>query len=72
MGELKTIELHQAFMWTCDNCGSEHLARAIRLGPKEAEARGLDPGLAKDGCWLVAPKEVSCRYCGRKYQTVEP
>ena len=28
---MKTVELHQAFVWTCDECGRENFARCVTL-----------------------------------------
>lgn len=69
------VELHQAFMWDCHDCGTENFARAIRPELSEEEIQelkeefGLEEG--EEGIFLMAPKVVTCSNCGKNYETEE-
>jgi hypothetical protein len=67
------VELHPAFVWDCDECGRENYERAIMppfqsvAEEREAyEALDLTPG---EEIPVMAPAFVSCRICGKEYQT---
>jgi hypothetical protein len=81
---LPTVELHQAFLCTCEDCGRDNFARAIELDPMmvaeddypaavdahpEAAQEWLEAG--GEGVWLVAPEKVKCGHCGAEYETAE-
>lgn len=73
---MKRTELHQAFFWTCDNCGRDQFERAIMVDADEDEVRqlrdaaGLQPW--EDGRFIAAPTEVTCQECDHTYATEEP
>ncbi len=69
------VELHQAFMWDCPNCGVEHFERAIRpeMAPEQFEELREDFGLeeGQDGDFLMMPTEVTCDVCGCSFEVTE-
>lgn len=80
---MRTVELRQAFMWTCDECGAENFARAIAVESKtqqevEEQIRG-DLGLEEyesipeghGGQFVMAPTTVTCTHCCTEYETTE-
>jgi DNA-directed RNA polymerase subunit M/transcription elongation factor TFIIS len=72
---MDTIELHEAFMWDCDNCGVENFERAVRPELTEEEIQELKDEVGimdeEEGIFLMAPKTVTCSKCGTQYQTEE-
>lgn len=72
---VRSIELHPAFVWTCEDCGRENFTRVVRLEPelvpdlipedRRAEVEG------REGDWCLAPDRVTCAYCGAEYETEE-
>lgn len=72
---MDTVELHTAFMWDCNECGTENFERAIRPELSEEEIQEMredfDLQEGEEGFFLMAPKEVVCSTCGTKYQTEE-
>ena len=72
---MKTVELVQAFAWTCEECGTDHFARAVTV-PPEAIEEMLSPGEVfptdGDGEYVMAPERVTCPDCGTEYETTEP
>lgn len=82
---LPKVEIHQAFVWTCDECGRDSFVRAIHtpdsvvvesmceqdgIEKYEAEAILEESGLT--GQWCMAPSVVKCPHCGCQYETEEP
>jgi hypothetical protein len=69
------IELRPAFAWTCEECGEENFASAIRaeMSPDDlAELRddhGIEPH--EDGEFLTAPCEVTCFYCDTTFEAID-
>lgn len=51
MAKLPFVEVHQAFMWTCDNCGRDNFCRAVRWegAPEEKEQMLRDIGYLEPG-----------------------
>lgn len=82
---MRTVELVQAFVWTCDECGRDQFERALRIEPESIEASAVATfvqeaidqigeisdalGLEFSNDWTVAPKEVECKNCGSKFVT---
>lgn len=78
---MKEVELHQAFSWTCDDCGRSNFASAVTLedvdeAEKEAmlrDAIGLQPYEDIpddfDGQFCLAPKTVLCPFCKTVFKT---
>jgi rubrerythrin len=75
---MASVELHPAFLWTCDECGRDSFARAILVDPESLDAADrerLDAILGEgwDGAEaLMAPAEVTCPYCGATYEAEHP
>lgn len=72
---LPKVELHQAFVWTCEDCGRDSFARAVHLTPEEVAMLGedvLDRAGGRSGDWCMAPWAVTCPHCGARYETEEP
>jgi hypothetical protein len=82
---LRTTEIHQAYFWTCDDCGQDNFERAVRVDPESVEGRDIGEfakqaiseagdaaealGIVIDGDWLMAPSQVKCAHCGAEFQT---
>lgn len=62
----KPVELHQAYMWTCEACGRDNFERAIELSPEQVAGMDL-PYQASEGTWLTSPSEVTCQ-CGQTFE----
>lgn len=68
-----TIELHDAYVWDCDECGVENWTRAVIVTPEslDAETRAiLDEAAGDDwvtGDIVTRPDVVTCRHCGTEY-----
>ena len=73
---MKRTELHQAFIWTCDNCGRDQFERAISVEVSEQDERKLKfmagVELWWEGRFIAAPTEVTCQECDHTYSTEEP
>jgi hypothetical protein len=84
---VREVELVQAFLWTCDDCGRDNFERAITVDPESTEGQEVAEftrlatedanesvqalGLEVGGDWLMAPRQVKCRHCGAEFSTVE-
>jgi len=82
---LRTVELVQAFLWTCDDCGRDNFERAVLLDPESVEgseaAEFTDSAVAEvgeaadvlgiqvGGDWVMAPSHVRCTHCGAEFDT---
>jgi hypothetical protein len=79
-GETRTVELVQAFLWTCEECGRDNFERAITLESESIdpddlpEAAGTDPETVREwlqsggeGAWVTAPSHVRCQHCGAEF-----
>jgi predicted RNA-binding Zn-ribbon protein involved in translation (DUF1610 family) len=80
------IELHDAFMWDCDNCGKENIHRTIRCSSPEQlskEEREMLRQQLEIESWedippdevrsLIAfPFRVTCKDCDTSFLTVPP
>lgn len=79
---MRTVELVQAFLWTCDECGRDNFERAITIEPESIDKDEL-PFLTNttqeevadwisgggDCDFLMAPQFVKCRYCDEVFDT---
>ena len=75
------VELHQAWHWTCDECGRNNFARSVTAdlsGLTEDEIRNyaLQLGIIDvheteipEGSFVTVPNTVTCEHCGEQYQT---
>lgn len=68
-----SVELRQAFEWTCDACGRDHFGRCVEASLSEEEEReakehyGIEPW--QDGGFLQLPGSVTCPDCGATFTT---
>lgn len=70
----RTIELHPAFVWDCDDCGRENFVRSI-VGEFDAETMQEmrdDHGITEyeSGEWHTAPSSVKCQHCESVFSTL--
>jgi hypothetical protein len=77
-GEVRTVELVQAFLWTCDDCGRDNFERAITVSPESISPDNLpesvDPEILEqwtsaggEGCFMMAPDRVKCSHCQAEF-----
>jgi hypothetical protein len=71
----RNAELHPAYVWDCEDCGSENFQRAIVrcMTEEEKEEIRQDAGLesaANIRCAGV-PVNVICKACGSKFVSVD-
>ena len=77
------VELHQAFVWDCDECGAENFCRCVtaELPDEDREAAyrqfmELEPYQPLPDAWrdftlTTAPNSVTCRESGTAFETVD-
>lgn len=69
-----SVELHPAYVWDCNECGTENFERAIvpDMSPDDLEALRHDHGLQPWdlGNFQMMPDTVDCSECGASYRTV--
>lgn len=84
MNSRKTVELREAFAWTCDECGRDNFETAIHLESLDSDKELIDQTLRETlglnefeeippeykGEFLAVPVNVSCRYCEEEYETI--
>jgi hypothetical protein len=84
---VRTVELAQAFLWTCDDCGRDNFERAVTVGPESLEGQEVAElalhvageanesaqalGIEVGGDWLMAPRRVKCQHCRAEFATTE-
>lgn len=74
--QLPTIEVRQAFLFDCDECGKENLVRAVcpEMSDEERiealDLFGYEPWEEAD--FVLCPEEVECWNCGTKFQVIYP
>lgn len=73
------VELHEALVWTCDDCGRDNYENCIQgdvdlSDDEKAELRkvfGLEPGdsarIGMECQWV--PLSVECGHCGAEFQS---
>ena len=79
----KTVELFQAFAWTCDDCGRDNFTRGITLAPAsidldqveahdEETAEAIREWIASgnSGDFVQAPGRVRCEHCGAEFEAI--
>ncbi len=69
--DLPEIELHVAFVWDCDRCGSENWCRSVCM--ESAWMEQHEPDMVKEqadsiGDWHTYPEAVICGECGATYR----
>lgn len=68
-GLARSVDLHQAFLWTCDDCGRDNFERAITVDPESIHPDDLAEAREAfgDGIFLKAPTRVTCEHCGARF-----
>ena len=82
---VRQVELVQAFLWTCEDCGRDNFERAVTVEPESMEGQEVTElvqqvtddanesaqalGIEVGGDWLMAPPHVTCRHCGAEFST---
>jgi hypothetical protein len=79
-GHLRVVELIPAFSWTCDDCGRDNFERSIAVAPESLDPQALPVAADEDaetirdwlaaggeGSWAMAPRRVTCRHCGARF-----
>jgi len=70
---MRTVELHAAFMYDCDECGKENFVRAITPEVEEHERAELFEAMGisdeDDLIPTLVPIEVTCIHCGTMFET---
>lgn len=78
---MREVELHLAFMWTCDDCGRDNFCRSVSIplsdmSPGDIEQAcefiGCEPGDLPDGNLQTRPTRVKCPHCAAEFDTTEP
>lgn len=72
----RKAELHNAYVWDCDECGKENFLRAVivEFSPEdEAEMKALH-GVDEfqTGRWETSPDDVTCKHCGTVFDVALP
>lgn len=79
-GDTRTVEMLQAFLWICEDCGRDNFERAIVLEPESIDPENIPELAGEDadairewiaagieGAWVKAPDQVRCRHCGAEF-----
>ena len=61
----RIAELHEAFAWTCDECGADNFVRPIVCENPDMEPPDDDD----EGQYMMIPEEVTCKVCGIEFKT---
>jgi hypothetical protein len=69
------VELHLAFVFTCDHCGRDSFVRAVALEPEQTTEMVPEADREKvegyEGNWCMKPERVKCLRCDSEFE-VEP
>ncbi len=67
------VELHPAWVWDCDGCGTENFERSVvgYMSEEELQEMKEDHGIEVWECggFHTMPEVVTCKACGRFYST---
>lgn len=70
---MKTIELCPAYVFDCDDCGSENFVRGLIPSLTEEVIKELqeefDVPPEDMGVWMCMPTQVKCSKCGAEFST---
>lgn len=70
---MKKVELLPAFLWLCDNCGTDQFERAIvcEFSKEELQELKEEWGIKESdtGHFLEGPKTVTCEFCQEEFET---
>jgi transcription elongation factor Elf1 len=76
----RTVELHVAYVFTCEDCGRDSFVRSTVLEPGSVNIDDF-PDNEEIRDWIEAvgtgnfctiPTEVTCSHCGTKFDTEDP
>lgn len=74
---MEEVELHQAFFWTCNQCGKDNFIYAVtvRLSEEQVQEvvkeRGGTEDFWRNGAYLQTPNKVTCKFCSAQYKSVD-
>lgn len=72
----KSVELLDAFMWLCPECGKKNFAQAVTIEMSDKDKKeifSLEPWEdTPPGDFLSMPNVVSCVGCKEKFSTKDP
>lgn len=70
---LRTVELHDAWVWDCDECGLENFEHSRRFEGSEEDLQELREehgiGAWEAGKFHSLPSAVQCRHCKTTFET---
>ncbi len=69
---MKTVELHPAHCWTCDECGRDNFRVGFAAEPSPEERAEFEEATGQAFVmdeWTTAPDEVTCAHCGETFRT---
>lgn len=61
-----TVELHPAYVFTCDECGRDVFLRSVIV------EGGYDAEEDVDIIWVVEPERVVCSWCEAEFEVEIP
>ena len=68
---MQSVELHHAYMFTCEHCGTDQFIRGIipEMSEQEKIELRLDFGLQpwEEGEFTVKPETVTCGTCNHSF-----
>lgn len=71
---MRTVELHPAYFWICEDCAQENYCRAVRVEPEQVEHLVNEEdreAFVEQGEWTMCPETVSCSACGEEFRSSE-
>jgi hypothetical protein len=68
------VEMHPAFLWTCDSCGRHNFVRSVAFEPESARLTDEQRQAVEEmpGGWFSYPETVQCPHCGSEFDAVDP
>lgn len=70
---MATVTLNPAYMWDCDECGTENFCRGIIAEMSEEDLAELreEHGIEEHetGDWMTMPETVVCKVCSAEFET---
>jgi hypothetical protein len=70
----RNAELHPAYVWDCEDCGSENFQRAIVRSLTEDEQQEILEGSELSATFVHCagvPNNVICKVCGSKFVSID-
>ncbi len=69
---MKSVELHPAHTWDCEECGRANFCRGVLMEFSEEDKAEMEAehGIEfETGEWTLAPETVTCEHCGVEFKT---